>query len=150
FAQDTIPPKVSAPAGLHIPPIQLARLPNGLTIRVVEMHEVPLVEVALIVKGGGRLDGDRPGIARFVASMMDEGAGDRDAFGIAAQAAYLGADLGTGVDWDDTYVTLNTPKRTLSDGLDLMADVALRPTFKTADVTRERDLRVAQIIQSRD
>lgn len=149
-AQDTIPPRVSAPAGLHLPPIQVAKLPNGLTIRVVEMHEVPLVEMALIVKGGGRLDGRQPGIARFTASMLDEGAGSLDAFGIASQAAFLGAQLGTGVDWDHTYVTLNTPRRTLGAALDLMTDVALRPTFKSSDVIRERDLRVAQIIQSRD
>jgi zinc protease len=143
-------PEPSAPASLKLPPIQLAKLPNGLTIRVVEMHEVPLVQVNLRINGGARLDGDLPGLATFTANLLDEGAGTRDAFGIAAEAAYLGADLGTGADWDHIYVSLSTPKRTLGAALDLMADVALRPTFKSADISRQRDLRFSQIVQQRD
>jgi predicted Zn-dependent peptidase len=146
----TRPPQLPPPAELKLPPIQQARLPNGVTIHLAEMHEVPLVQVALRVKGGGRLDGGLPGLASFTADMLDEGAGDRDAFGIAAQAAYLGADLSTGADWDYLEVDLNTPKRTLGAALDLMADVALRPNFHSADVARQRDLRIAQIIQQRD
>jgi zinc protease len=146
----TTPPTVPPPAGLRLPPIQQATLANGLSIRLVAMHEVPLVQVTLRVKGGGRLDGDLPGLASFTANLLDEGAGNRDAFGIAEQAAFLGAELGTGADWDYLVVTLNTPKRTLGEALDLMADVALRPTFKAADVARERELRLAQIIQQRD
>lgn len=146
----TQPPPLGAPAELRLPAVQLAKLPNGVTLRLVEMHEVPLVQITLRINGGARLDGDLAGLATFTASMLDEGAGTRDAFGIAAQAAYLGADLSTAADWDHLYISLNTPRRTLAEGLDLLADLALRPTFKAADVARERDLRLAQIIQQRD
>jgi len=114
------------------------------------MHEVPLVQVTLKVRAGGRLDGDLPGLSTFVANMLDEGAGTRDALGLAAEAALLGADLNTFADWDFIYVSLNTPKRTLGRAMDLLADVALRPSFKAGDVERERDLRIAQILQQRD
>ena len=146
----TQPPPLGAPAELRLPAVQLAKLPNGITLRLVEMHEVPLVQITLRINGGARLDGEIAGLATFTANMLDEGAGTRDAFGIAAQAAYLGADLSTAADWDHLYVSLNTPKRTLAEGLDLLADLALRPVFKAADVARERDLRLAQIIQQRD
>ncbi len=146
----TQPPALGVPAELRLPAVQLAKLPNGITLRLVEMHEVPLVQITLRIAGGARLDGDLAGLATFTANMLDEGAGTRDAFGIAAQAAYLGADLSTAADWDHLYVSLNTPKRTLAEGLDLLADLALRPAFKAADVARERDLRLAQIIQQRD
>ncbi len=146
----TKPPELSPPADLKLPPVALAKLPNGLTLRVVEMHEVPLVRVTLRIKGGGRLDGDLPGLATFTANLLDEGAGTRDAFGIASEAAYLGATLSSAADWDHSYVNLSTPRRTLGPALDLLADVALRPSFKSADVARERDLRLAQIVQQRD
>jgi len=42
------------------------------------------------------------------------------------------------------------PKRTLGDALDLLGDVVLRPTFRAADVRRQRDLRLASILQRRD
>lgn len=143
-------PELAPPAELRLPSVRTAKLANGITLRVVEMHEVPLVQVLLRVKGGARLDGALPGIATFTANMLDEGAGSRDGIGIAAEAAFLGADLRTSADWDYTTLSLNTPRRTLGPALDLLADVALRPTFKGSDVTRERDLRLAQILQQRD
>jgi predicted Zn-dependent peptidase len=82
--------------------------------------------------------------------MLTEGAGTRDAAAIAAETAYLGASLNAFADWDYLTITLSTPKRTLGAALDLFADVTLRPAFTSADVTRQRDLRLADIAQSHD
>lgn len=149
-AQVTAPPVLGAPKPFRMPRIETAKLPNGLTIDLVEMHKLPLVNVELLIQGGSRLDGDLPGLASFTADLLDEGAGTRDAIGVAAQAAYLGADLNTGADWDRTTVSLQVPVRTLPAALDLMADVALRPDFHTADVDKHRGLRLAEILQRRD
>jgi zinc protease len=146
----TKPPALLPPARIKMPPVSSATLSNGLKLYVVEMHEVPLVQFTLTVNGGGRLDGAAPGMASFTTEMMDEGAGTRDAIGIASEAAYLGANLGTFSDWDASYVSLKVPKRTMNAALDLMADVALRPSFTAAEVTRQRDLRLANILQQRD
>ncbi|HET7026019.1 MAG TPA: pitrilysin family protein [Gemmatimonadales bacterium] len=149
-AQVTAPPVLGAPKPFHMPKVQTTRLANGLTIDLVEMHKLPLVNIQFMIDGGARLDGDLPGLATFTADMLDEGAGTRDAIGIAAEAAYLGADLNTGADWDHTTVSLQVPTRTLPAALDLMADVVLRPHFHTADVDKHRGLRMADILQRRD
>ena len=144
------PPALRPPARIKMPPVLNATLSNGLKLYVVEMHEVPVVQVTLTVNGGGRLDGASPGIASFTTEMLDEGAGSRDAIGIASEAAFLGASLGTFSDWDASYVSVKVPKRTMGPALDLMADVALRPTFAGKEITRQRDLRLANILQQRD
>jgi zinc protease len=144
------PPVIPAPAPLKIPAVQGARLPNGLKLYVIEQHEVPVVQLVLSVAGGGRADGDRAGLASFTADMLDEGADTLDAFGIAAQAAYLGAELETGADWDRTMVSLKVPRRALLPAADLMATVALEPSFRSKEVERQRDLRLAAILQQRD
>jgi predicted Zn-dependent peptidase len=130
--------------------VQQSRLPNGIQLVVVPMHEVPIVQVVLSVSGGARQDGAQPGLATFTANMLDEGAGSRDANGIASEAAYLGASLNTGADWNAITVSLRVPKRTMATALDLMADVVLRPAFASAEVKRQRDLRLANLIQQRD
>lgn len=144
------PPVLSPPADLVVPAVRSATLANGLKLHVVEMHELPVVQIVLSVAGGGRLDGERPGLASFTANMLDEGAGKRDAFGIAAEAEFLGAQLATGATWDDITVSLRVPRRNLNPALDLMSDVVLRPTFAAAEVARQRDLRLANILQQRD
>jgi zinc protease len=144
-------PAVAAPPAFVTPAVQTARLPNGITIDLVEMHELPLVEVDVVVRGAGaRSDGELAGLATFTAGMLDEGAGTRDALAIASEAAYLGAELSTGADWDNAETDLSVPKRTLGPALDLLADVILRPRFQGSDIQKQRDLRLASIISGRD
>lgn len=150
-AQATATPPALGPAPkLVMPKVQQAALPNGMKLLVVPRTEVPLVQATLLIEGGARLDGDRPGLATFTGGMLDEGAGGRDAFALAAELEYLGATLSTGASWDAFTIGLNAPARTFPAALDLMADVVLRPAFAAADVARQRDLRLAAILQGRD
>ena len=141
-------PAVAAPPAFTMPRVQTAKLANGITLDLVQMDELPLVEVDLMIRSAGaRADGvNGAGLATFTAGMLDEGAGTRDALGVASQAAYLGAVLSTGADWDYTEIELSAPKRTLEQALDLMADVVLRPQFKGTEVQKQRDLRLASIL----
>jgi zinc protease len=146
----TRPPSLAAPAPLKIPKVQQTTLPNKMKLYVIEQHEVPVVQLILLVDGGGRSDESHPGLASFTANMLDEGADTLDAFGIAAQAAYLGADLTTAATWDRTLVSLKVLSRTLNPAVDLMATVVLEPSFRAQEVSRQRDLRLAAILQERD
>jgi len=147
----THPPTLGPAPALRVPTAHTTRLPNGLEIAVVEMHEVPVVDVTLFVRAGSVRDPrEAPGLATFTAGMLDEGAGRRSALEIAEEAAFLGADFSTGAGYEWASVNLHIPKRRFAQGLDLMADVALRPTFPDSEVTRQRDLRRTGILQLRD
>jgi predicted Zn-dependent peptidase len=144
--QPTLPP--AAPFG--VPAVHSGVTPNGIQLRVVEQHELPLVQVTLTVTGGSRLDGQTAGIATFMAGMLDEGAGTRDALALQSELAYLGANLSTTADWDRVTVSLKVPLRALPSALVLMSDVVLRPTFPAEEVRRQRDLRLTGLLQARD
>ena len=146
----TTPPTLPVAASLVVPTVNSGTLPNGVKLNVVEQHELPLVQVTLTVTGGSRLDGGTPGIATFMANMLDEGAGTRDALGLQSELAYLGANLSTTADWDRFTIGLKVPVRALPAALALMADVALRPTFRAAEVRRQRDLRLTALLQTKD
>ncbi|MEX2180643.1 MAG: pitrilysin family protein [Gemmatimonadaceae bacterium] len=144
------PPALAPAPALTVPTVRTARLDNGVGIRVVEHRELPLVHVTLQIAGGGRLDRDTPGLTSFVATMIREGAGARDANALQSELAFLGAALNAGADWDNTSITLRVARRNLEPALDLMADVVLRPLFNAADVRRQRDLRLAGLLQQKD
>lgn len=149
-AQVTTAPSMPPAPALTLPATWRATLPNGLTVIGADMPEVPLVRATLSIAGGGRLDADRPGIASMTADLLDEGAGGRDAIALAEDVAFLGATLNTSAGWDAITLSLSAPKRTFSDALAILAKVALQPSFNNADVQRQRDLRLAAIIQQRD
>lgn len=146
----TQPPALDKPPVLKLPAIERVSLPNGVTLQLVQQHELPLVQISLVISGGTKLDGAQPGMATFVTRMLTEGAGTRDANALQGELAFLGAQLFANAGTDAFTISLNVPKRTLNEALDLLGDVVLRPTFRTADVRRQRDLRLASILQRRD
>jgi zinc protease len=149
FDRTKVPALSTAPA-LTVPTVRTTRLENGAALKLVEQRELPLVHITLQFAGGARLDNETAGLASFAATMIREGAGTRDANALQSELAYLGASLGASADWDNTTITLRVARRNLEAALDLMADVVLRPTFKESDVRRQRDLRLAGLMQQRD
>ena len=99
------PPALGPAPELKLPPIARRALSNGLPVWVVESHEVPLVQVNLLVLAGS---GDDPpdsfGVASLTAAMLDEGAGMRSALEIADEIDFLGAALSTQSSFDATAV----------------------------------------------
>lgn len=145
------PPAAGPAPALKLPPVQKRMLSNGLPVWLIESHEVPLVQVTLLVRAGS---GDDPagrfGVASLTAAMLDEGAGSRSALDIADAVEFLGATLATTSSFDSSAVRLNVPVARLGDALPIMADVALRPTFPATDLERVRQERLTALTQARD
>src|SRR5256885_5126137 len=147
----TKPPALPAPPALKLPAVRTTTLPNGLMLAVVEMHKVPVVDVQLLLDAGAARDPSGvPGLATFTATMLQQGAGARSALDVADEAAFLGAQLGTTATFDGASASIHVPKRRLEAGLDLLADVVLRPSFADSEIARQRELRAAQLVQQRD
>jgi predicted Zn-dependent peptidase len=147
----TAAPKPGPPPALKLPAIQKRTLSNGLPVWIVELHKVPVVHVSLVVKAGSGADPrGKFGVAHLTAQMLDEGAGARDALQIADAVDYLGANLSTSSTFDATIVDLHVPVARLADGLPIMADVALKPTFPEKELQRVREELLTSILQAQD
>ncbi|HXW06008.1 MAG TPA: pitrilysin family protein [Vicinamibacterales bacterium] len=145
------PPRLAPPPPLTLPAVQKHRLSNGLQVWIVEQHEVPMVQINLIVRAGSAVDpAGKYGIAAMTASMLDEGAGGRSALELADAVEFLGADLSTTSTFDYSAVRLSTPVTKLSEALPLMADVVMRPTFSPGELERLRKERLTRLLQARD
>ena len=145
------PPKPGAPPALKLPPIQKQTLSNGLSVWIVEQHEVPLAQINLIVRAGAGADpAGKYGVASMTANMLDEGAGGKSALELADAIEFLGAQLGTSSTFDYSAVRLSTPVSKLAEALPLMADVVLRPAFAPAELERLRKERLTRLLQARD
>ena len=83
-------PRSSPPAPLpdrpvDFPAYRIKTLPNGLTVLAVLHHEQPSVSFRLIVKAGAMQEpADKPGVAGFVASLLDQGTETKSAGQIAS------------------------------------------------------------------
>lgn len=145
------PPELGPPPTLHLPEIQRFQLSNGLQVLLMEKHQVPLVQINVLIKAGTAMDpANRPGLASMTVDMLDEGAGDRNALQLADAIDYLGANLSTYADFHHSVVALHTPLSKLESALPLLADVVLRPKFPPQELERLRKQRLTTLIQWHD
>jgi zinc protease len=145
------PPKLGRPPTLRLKPVQHLKLSNGLPVLLYEKHEVPLVQMNLVVNTGAVQDPQgKGGLASMTAAMMTEGAGTRTALELADAIDFLGADLHVAAGQHTSAVVLHTPLAKLDSALALMADVTLRPTFAAAELDRKTKERLTTLMQWRD
>ncbi len=146
--------QVPKPGELSTAPLPSARqfkLANGLTVFLVESHDLPVVSASLVLRSGGAADPPhQPGLAGFTMAMLDEGTSRRDALTIARDLEAIGASLGTDVSKDGASVSAQSLKPHAKDALQIMADVALTPTFPENEVERVRNDRLTSVQQDRD
>jgi len=136
---------------MKLPQIQHLKLSNGLEVTLMEKHEVPLVQINVILKTGSAMDPPgKSGLATMTADMLDEGAGGRTALELADAVDFLGADLSASAGYHTTVVNLFTPLSKLDSAITLLADVVLRPAFPKEELERLRKERLTTFLQWRD
>jgi zinc protease len=145
------PPQLGPTPTLALKPVQHLKLSNGLPVLLYEKHEVPLVQMDLVVKAGAVQDPQgKSGLASMTAAMMTEGAGSRSALELADAIDFLGAQLYVSAGQHTMAVILHMPLAKLDSALALMADVTLRPAFAPAELDRKRKDRLTTLMQWRD
>lgn len=144
-------PKPGPEPKFALPKLERRKLSNGLEVLVVQHHELPVVNMNLVIKTGGTADpADRAGLASFAAGLVDEGTATRSSQDIANQLGAIGANLFTGSDWDSSNVSMLTLTRQLDPALDIFADVVMNPAFPDSELKLQQRQRIGQLLQQRD
>ncbi|HUF11858.1 MAG TPA: pitrilysin family protein [Longimicrobiales bacterium] len=147
----TTPPVAGPPPELSLPNPVRSTLANGLEVILVEQHELPVVDLRLVVRTGAAADAPADaGRATLLADLLDEGTTTRTSLQIADELEFLGAELHTDASWDASLVTLHVLRPRLDAALELMSDVVLHATFPDEELERKRAERLATLIQQRD
>lgn len=133
------PPRPTSAKDVQFPPYQVRTLKNGLQVIAVSHHEQPAVTLRLIVRAGGSQDPiEKPGVAAFMAGLLDQGTTTRSAEQIANTIDSIGGVLGSGSMSDLTSITAAVMKDSFDLALDLVSDVARNPAFAADEIERQR------------
>lgn len=136
---------------LALPRPTVFTLANGLTVYVVERHELPIVSMQLqTLAGAAGNPPARPGLAGITAALLTEGTARRSAEEIANEAALLGTELNAASDADSARLSLSLLSRHTGRGMALLADSAEHPAFPATDLARVRANRLTALKQQQD
>lgn len=131
--------------------MKLTILSNGLRVASREMPSVETAAVGLYADTGSRYEPKRlNGIAHLFEHMVFKGAGDRSAREISETIEDVGGDLNAATDRDSTSFTASVLAEHVSLGIELIADMILRPHFSDKELEREKDVVLQELGEARD
>lgn len=146
-----------APVNKEILRVRLPRpserkLPNGLTVMVLEQHKLPTVTFTLWIKTGALADPqDLPGLAKFTADMLREGTTHRTSAQLAVDVDDIGATLASSANFGSSISTVSASGlvEKVDRLLELMGDVVLNPTFPGEELEKYKTRQLAELEQER-
>ncbi len=136
---------------LHLPTPLEFTLANGLKVLLVENHALPVLSAEVVSRAGSANDPDsKSGLATLTAEVMSDGTASRDLTQLANDEERIGARVQSGATMDSGTISMEMLTSHTTEGLNLLADVAQHPGFRSEDVDRRRKQRLVRIAQETD
>lgn len=131
--------------------MKLTILDNGLRVASRAMPGFETVAVGLYADVGSRHEPARlNGIAHLYEHMLFKGAGGRSAREMNEAVEDVGGDLNASTDREGTNFTASLLAEHLPLGIELIADMILRPHFRAEDLAREKEVVLQELGEARD
>ncbi len=116
---------------LRVPEPVRFQLPNGISVYLVEDHELPTIGLSAMVRVGSRWEPvNKAGLASITGAVIRTG-GSRAHGGdqLDDELDRLGASVETGIDSDIGNASVSVLKEDIDKGLSILADILQHPAF---------------------
>lgn len=133
-----------------LPAYETARLPNGLTVYLMERHEVPLIAVRAVFKAGAVNDGAQAGLANLTGDAVLLGTAKHNKAAIDQAFDYRGASLGGGSSVEQSTVATSFARKDADALLPLFAELVQEPSFDAAELDKLRLRKVNGLKQAKE
>ena len=126
--------------GVTLPSAERVVLENGTVLILNENHDVPLIGLEAIVRGGAATDpADKHGLANLLASLLEKGAGERSAGEFAEAVAAVGGELSAAAGLESLSISADFMAKDAPLMVELVADMLQRPTLARSEFEKLRD-----------
>ncbi|KXI28187.1 M16 family metallopeptidase [Paraglaciecola hydrolytica] len=139
----------SQAAEFTLPKYQKFSLKNGLTLYLLEQHEVPLIDVLVTVKAGAVQD-NQAGQAMLTADSLLLGTTKLAKPKFEQTMDFVGAQVSSGANLEYSYVKLSMAKVDQDNLLPVLRDVLLSPAFEQAEFDKHKTRYLAQLEQQKE
>jgi len=139
--------------GVTLPDAERIVLDNGTVLIINEKHDVPLIGLTAIVRGGAAVDPEgKHGLANLLANVMEKGAGERSALQFAETAAGVGGELSASAGLEAISVSATFMSDDAALMVELVSDMLQRPTLdrKEFNKLRERSINFIKAAKGSD
>ena len=145
------PAPAKAEAGVEAGPIEWVMLDSGLRVLLKEDRRLPFIQLRAAFNGGVLAEpSEKSGITQLLSKLMLQGTTNRSADQIAEQIESIGGAISASGGNNSLSLSAEVLNDDLETGLDIAADVLLRPAFLEDSLERERQIQLAGIRAQKD
>ncbi|MFD2365779.1 M16 family metallopeptidase [Pseudoduganella sp. GCM10020061] len=137
-------------AEFRLPAYETTTLPNGLTVILMERHEVPLVSVRAVVKAGAVHDASKAGLADMTGDALLLGTPRHTKAQIDQAFDFRGADISGGSGAEQSGLFASFKAEDTAALLPLFAEIVQQPGFDKAELGKLRDRKVDELKQAKE
>src|SRR5262245_39146388 len=126
-------------------------LQNGLKLLMVENTSIPMVSLNASILTVARYDPEsKAGLALLVSRLLEEGTENRTSLEIADAIESVGGAIEADGSFERIVVSVSILNRDVDLGLELLADMLIRPNFPQEYVEKEKERTLAEIASAQD
>lgn len=127
-------------ADVVLPEFERVELDNGVVLLISEKHDVPLVGLEAVIRGGAIQDpAELNGLANLLAGVLEKGAGERDAAAFAETVDAVGGRLSASAGLESVRISADFMAHDAELLIELLTDMLRRPALDAAEFEKLRD-----------
>ena len=127
-------------ADISLPEYERVELGNGTVLLLSEKHDVPLVGLEVVLRGGASGDpAERQGLANLFAAMLEKGSGERDSAAFSETVDAVGGKITARADAESIRISADFMTRDVELMIELVTDMLRRPLLDADEMSRLRD-----------
>ena len=133
------------------PEFERVELDNGVVLLLHEKHDVPLVGLRAVIRGGAVADpAGLNGLSSLLAALMEKGSGERSSAEFAEAVDSAGGRLSAYAALEAINVSAEFMASDVDLMVELLADMLQRPEFSEDEFEKLRDRRINSIRAAKD
>ena len=141
---------ISFASNFKLPAYEKVKLENGLTIHLMEQHEVPLIYVSALIPCGAIYDGNKNGLAFLTSESLLFGTKNYTKKQIEETFEFYGASISTSASAEFIKVNASFAKQDLEKLMPIFQDIILNPTFPDDEVEKRKQRLLVELDQAKE
>ncbi|WP_089683070.1 M16 family metallopeptidase [Catalinimonas alkaloidigena] len=134
----------------QLPPFEKFTLKNGITVYLMEQHEVPLISVSMAFQAGAVQDGAQAGLANLTADALIFDTPKYTKAQIEETMDFLGADLSTYATKEAARIQAEFAAKDQDQVFDILKEIVTQPAFNAEELTKRKDRLTQELIQAKE
>lgn len=136
--------------GFKLPNYTTFKLPNGLTVSLMEQRDVPIISVSVVLPAGAIYDNDKAGLASLTAISLKHGTKNFPKTKLDEELDFLGANVETNATKEYAGLSSDFASKDKVKVLNIIKELLLNPVFDAAEFEKEKSRLLVSLAQQKE